>query len=933
MMRTRGTWGLCLGLGALLAASSARADSVAQVATAKRISRQTVALIDPQGRPVVGDGGVAAGTLAKVGDVLTFVIQFTPVPNGAYRGLGGYITDYIPPNTEVVGARIVDRFGNTVSPHRGGLSCDGYGPRGKGTWTVGAGEGPLTQGSMSQLYADTGIFYSNDPRTARNSDNASAVAEPFLSLKNGLQMPANPSGAGQFDQLLNTTTPYFAHNAWDLAQVAEWGPGTGNGPEHVGNLGIGYASPVAGPDSWYQLEVTVDPPGSPVIAANVKYLGNVGPWHRIRQTGSEIGRRGQGDTPPSTNQDTAAYLQCPGGAPTRVGVPTATGFAVSTANPLPADTNAVRFALGELVVGDEYFAEVSLRVKALPLDPAFGNINCAEVAGGDASSRAENGGTGGKDYLWRYFLPAPACVSLDLLFENTVDKVLATANSTLTYTIEAKNLTTSTMTNVVVRDCFVSGNETLIATGTTAGYTLDTAGTGCPNPAAQDALVWDVGSLDPGESQTFVVQFTGKASTTNQAVFTSDTFLAPGFVAPAYTTIESVSIMNLSLAATPAYVSTLPGTVHYTATLKNSGTGDATAIRYTIALPDATWTYHAGTTLVNGAAATGDPTQTGAFLEFVPNLVPATVAVGETQTFEFDVDVPGGTAAGLYTSDFTSWVKSAQDFEGSIFHVAPVAILTAPSDAPSVSSPILDGATTITGKSTEAAGSTVTVYVNGNPAGTGTVDAAGSYSVTVPALFAGQRIEVTVTATNELESPRAPSPPAIVVASSTPPDTTPRALCSNGIDDDGDGKTDYPDDPGCCSFLDDVETDDGSPCASVSTCADGTDNDGDGLADFPYDPGCTSPLDTDEADQPAPPDAGVPTTDAGSGPPDSGKPTTRPPDASPPDLGGVDEGHGGSGDSGGCGCRVGPVSSPARVSLGFSLVALLLARRRPKRRG
>src|SRR5688572_11536353 len=90
-------------LGWLCLSSVALADSVAQVATAKRISRQTVTLIDPQGRPTTEPGG-ATNTLAKVGDILTFTIQFTPVPNGAYRGMGGYITDYIPPNTEVVGA-------------------------------------------------------------------------------------------------------------------------------------------------------------------------------------------------------------------------------------------------------------------------------------------------------------------------------------------------------------------------------------------------------------------------------------------------------------------------------------------------------------------------------------------------------------------------------------------------------------------------------------------------------------------------------------------------------------------------------------------------------------------------------------------------------------------------------------------------------------
>jgi MYXO-CTERM domain-containing protein/uncharacterized repeat protein (TIGR01451 family) len=970
----------------VVAPTDARGDSVAQVATAKRISRQTVALIDPQGRPVPGGG---ANTLAKPGDILTFVIQFTPVPNGAYRGLGGYITDYIPPNTEVVGARIVDRNGNTVSPHRGGLACDGYGPRGKGNWTgTGTGVASLVQGSISQLYADTGIFYSTDPRTKRVSKNAADVDEAFLSLKNGIQMPVAPSGASMLAPLLNTTSPYYAHNQWDLASVARWGPDSGNGPEQIGSAGIGYASPVAGPDSWYKLEVTVTPPGTAVTSGNlntvVQYNGNVGPWNRIRQTGSEIGRRGQGDTPPSAAQNTNAYLQCPGGAPTRVGIPTSAGFNLTTSNPLPSATNAVRFALGELVVGDEYFAEISLRVLGLPLDPVFGNINCAEVAGGDASSRAENGGTGGKDYLWRYFLPAPACVSLDLLFENTVDKVLAASNAPLTYTIEAKNLTTATMTSVVVRDCYVSGDETFNPTGTTPGFTLDATGAGCPNPSAQDAVVWSVGTLAPGESKLYTATFVGKASTSNQAVFTSNTFPAPGFVATAWTTVGATALMRLGMTATPTFVPTLPGTVHYVASVKNAGTTAASTISETVILPAATWTYTPGTTKVNGSATTLNPTQTGTALVFKPALLPTSIAAGATLTFEFDVTVPVGTTPGLYSVDLTSWVTAGQDLEDSISKVAAVAVLTARSDTPTVASPIAQGSVVVKGKSTEAAGSTVTVYVNGNVAGTGTVGAAGAYSVAVAPLFAGQRLEVSVTATGELESMR--SPPEVVVGVSgtaacsdgkdndgdgttdypadpgcTSPDDTDETdvpQCSDGLDNDSDGLIDYPNDPSCSSYLDPTEG--GNPACSdgvdndgdgkvdfpadpgcssatdtnesdISACSDGLDNDGDGKTDFPFDPGCTSALDDDELDTPLG-DGGI--QDGGGGNTGGGvdaggtNPSGRPAGATPPDLGGVlDEDA-----TSGCSCGVARAGGSAHAMLAAAVLGVFLIRRRRWRR-
>ena len=63
--------------------------------------------------------------------------------------------------------------------------------------------------------------------------------------------------------------------------------------------------------------------------------------------------------------------------------------------------------------------------------------------------------------------------------------------------------------------------------------------------------------------------------------------------------------------------------------------------------------------------------------------------------------------------------------------------------------------------------------------------------------------------------------------------------CMNGIDDDSDGKIDYPNDPGCLSKKDTTET---NPNVQ---CDDGVDNDGDGRADI-NDPGCASSTDTSE---------------------------------------------------------------------------------------
>lgn len=62
--------------------------------------------------------------------------------------------------------------------------------------------------------------------------------------------------------------------------------------------------------------------------------------------------------------------------------------------------------------------------------------------------------------------------------------------------------------------------------------------------------------------------------------------------------------------------------------------------------------------------------------------------------------------------------------------------------------------------------------------------------------------------------------------------------CSDGVDNDGDGSTDYPNDPGCSARND--------PTEKETACADGRDNEGDGRTDYPKDRGCISRDDLSE---------------------------------------------------------------------------------------
>ncbi len=68
----------------------------------------------------------------------------------------------------------------------------------------------------------------------------------------------------------------------------------------------------------------------------------------------------------------------------------------------------------------------------------------------------------------------------------------------------------------------------------------------------------------------------------------------------------------------------------------------------------------------------------------------------------------------------------------------------------------------------------------------------------------------------------------------------PTPQCSDGIDNDGDGATDFPADFSCTSVSDTDETN------AKASCQDGIDNDSDGLTDFPQDPGCANTQDNSE---------------------------------------------------------------------------------------
>ena len=824
--------------------SQARADSVGQIATSLRISRTTATLIDPQGRP--GETSAGTSTAVRPGDILTFIAHFTPVPNGGTRGLGGYVTIFVPRNTEVVGARIIDVTGATLPPNRGGLAADGTGPRGGGP-TIGGRDA----GSMAQLYADTGIFFSTDPRTARVPDG-SGGSENFLTIFNGILLSPPTTAAGQLAPILGADPSMpFAHSQWDAIQAYAFGvSGAALGTNGRGVTPDQYGSPVAGPDTWYPFEASsMGPLTDPIVLASVVGTDTVGPWQRIQTLGAERGRRGA--TPPVPDPGMAVRI----GEPAVDADGNPIGVALSGSSPLPSFdsarptdpwTRAVRYAVGELVVGREYLSEISLRVLDTPLDPVSrSDVVCAEVFGGDASAEQADGTKDGKDNPWRYFFPAPACVSLDLLFDLDVSELIVVPGDRLTYTVTAKNLATTPHRNTVVRYCYESAEVSFVSA---SGGGVRGSGAGCPDPALQDDVRWTVGRLDPGEEVSFTIEMDALGggrgnSTIGRAIFTSRELPAPGFQTVAFTVVDQIAVPLLSMVATPDFVAAPPSNITYMLTVDNStGTGDigvggcrADPCRIIVDIP-AEFSYRPGTARWNGATI-GDPTVAGHRLTFTAGL--ADISSGDLATLSFGARVPSGTPSGVYTATVETWLEDAAfgpTINDSIAGVAEVVVGVPRSEAPTIDEPLFADTTVVCGATTEAEGTAISVRVAGIEVATAVSDRTGRWCATVPTLFAGQHVSATATAPGKIESA---SSGEIVVRS--------RAgvvACNDGIDNDGDGLIDFPEDPDCDSAADTDE-------ARVPRCADGLDNDGDGFIDFGEDPSCSSLLDDDESGPPA----------------------------------------------------------------------------------
>jgi len=420
---------------ALLGTQPALADSVGQQQTTKYFTPDTIQMLINR----IQAGGTPG---FATGDQVSYIIQFTPVANGSTIGAGGWITDYIPAGAQVIGAWFVqpDGFGGftNIAPPSTAQMADGWGATGANTFnanwattdaTYVAACAPFTtcNARLAELYADTGIFYSTDPRTAVNtypSTDGRVRADAPYGNGNGYHiMPTSAGCASAIDaapliRLLGGDCIHWTtHNYWDAAMTNAFGSvsvvnaGTLPAAPRATNFVVdatgrqptpfNAGSPVAGPDSGYKLD----------------YTGSVGPWQRIAYPGSTVGKTTNGKA-------TAA------GANVTPGTTTNVGWSLSASNPLPANTNAVRWAAGRISVGTLSYVKITLQLTQNP--PSTGLVNNSEVFGGDASPEAV--GTGNRDNPWLYAIPSVADNNSNLFVLKEVigicsSAVLATAQA------------------------------------------------------------------------------------------------------------------------------------------------------------------------------------------------------------------------------------------------------------------------------------------------------------------------------------------------------------------------------------------------------------------------------------------------------------------------------------------------------------------------
>jgi uncharacterized repeat protein (TIGR01451 family) len=626
---------LWIALLLLGAAAQVSAHNVGQVQTTKFFGPNTVNLL--KARALSGAAGF------QVGDTVEYIIQFSPIANGANStyGANGYITDYIPAGTQAVQASFVTLSGYdsngdpvfaNVAPALSGLMPTGWGanPRNfaassaafnsgstydsTGACTASGFAGNNCRSRLSEMYADVGIFYSTDARTAQNPGQPARILQGTTG--NGYTLGTMTRGApllALLGQTVNTV-----HNLWDACMGLAFGGGAANAAcipgvavSAEGPTPFRAGSAVAGPQT-----------GSPL-----DYTGQIGPWQRIQYPGSRIGDSSLGPSRDMTQAQAVANnaIGWNAAAPLTIssgGLSTNLGYALSLSNPLPSGTNAIRWAVGKLTTGQINYVKITLLVTQ-PVGTT-GIVNGSEVFGGDSSNLAGNTFTtdSSLDNPWAYLVPSVADNNSNLYISKTPCVYDATAtscvpllgntfaaSSTVTYRITYLNSGNANQTNVQLVDvlpCQATTNAGGMKIGAVTGpmsavlgsvpyTTATTAGANCNTGTETRNTVTfaTLGTLAPGGGGSLIMNVASTASVTgvpvvNTAILKS-TDVPAGVKSNAVVFVGSSTTntnpsLNVSKTTTTPTV-TAGGTAQYVITVRNSGVSALTTLTIADILP------------------------------------------------------------------------------------------------------------------------------------------------------------------------------------------------------------------------------------------------------------------------------------------------------------------------------------------------------------
>lgn len=661
--------------------------------------------------------------LIQANDTIGIILKSTPGP-GTDTGFGGYFTFYIPVGTQVVGAEYLrpdNSGGFVVSSMKGAaIAPIGSGPIANASTPslVGLNLGPningvseavvgptgIHRGTIAGVYADTGIFYSTDPRTTYNSwvtgggyDGNTGTTDNTITNNRG-----------------ETITPI---TRWDAEQLLAFGASSYTpilDPNGRGNAPWGLANAVAGPQSGYAWEFNRQVYQS---TGNAKLaVSQVGPWKRIQYPGSQI------------SKDQAGLVSSVLGY---TGIDASSvGQALNASSPLPPTTSltdatspkAVRFSYGMLELGRPEYARVYLKI-------TDNNLGCfklyTDAFGGDAG-----GEEGGKDHLWRYYDPTIAVLNPCIGLQKISNRTFVKTGDTFEYKINFFNVSESqTLTHVNITELLPSGMTFVSA------FPAQNSG---PNP-----LTWSLPPMGPNSYWEATVRVTLGSVTgdiPNTAAVSTD---QGGATATETIHAGPIAILNGSKSVTPSAVA--PGdSVQYTLTIANDGTGPSSSPLVITEYLPAGFTYTglvSGGQYINGGLLPAANLAVNAANPNRPVFTVSTSVIQPGKTLIIKFNATASSTAGAYDNYFSMNVS------GKVLATPPQATVNVGDgkigdtiyrdwNGNGIQDPGEEGLPYITVTLSGPSGTqTTTTDANGNYIFTGLT--AGTYTVSAPAVGAG----------------------------------------------------------------------------------------------------------------------------------------------------------------------------------------------------